>query len=145
LNGKALSVPADENGYAEVRRNWRAGDILQITIPLAVRTEAMPDDPAKVAFLYGPLVLAGDLGQVAVSQTVPYAADQAQNFHQPVADVPVLVTEDQNLTKAVSRINAQRLLFRLSSTQPHNVRLRPFNELFYNYYNVYSDVLSRSE
>ncbi|MBA3321920.1 MAG: glycoside hydrolase family 127 protein [Pyrinomonadaceae bacterium] len=57
LNGRPLRVESSPGSYAEVRRMWKAGDILQVTIPMHVRTEAMPDDPHKVAFLYGPVVL----------------------------------------------------------------------------------------
>jgi len=132
--------------YAEVRRTWKAGDILRVTIPMAVRTEAMPDNPSKVAFLYGPLVLAGDLGRVPESRTVPYAVEQWDNFRQPVADVPVLVTETKTLASALKRVAVNGLVFRtVRLAQPQEVTLRPFNEIFYDYYNVYWDVLTPAQ
>ncbi len=143
LNGKPLSVLQRPGEYAEVSRTWRAGDVLQVTIPLAVRIEPTPDDPNKIAFLYGPLVLAGDLGPVPASQTVPYAADQVQNFHHPVTEVSFLVTNLQKLADAVKRKPGPDLAFRIIGVaRPHDVTLRPYNELFYNYYNVYWDVLT---
>jgi hypothetical protein len=72
LNGERLSAEAAADGYTEIRRTWRAGDRLQVTIPMAVRAEATPDDPLKVAFLYGPLVLAADLGPAPRGRTFPY-------------------------------------------------------------------------
>jgi DUF1680 family protein len=146
LNGKPLRVAAAPGSYAEIRRTWKTGDVLQVTIPMAVRTEAMPDDPHKVAFLYGPLVLAGDLGRVPESRTVPYATEQVDNFREPVADVPLIVTEARNLAGVVKRVSADKLLFRtVRAAQPHDVMLRPFNEIFYDYYNVYWDVLTPSQ
>jgi DUF1680 family protein len=143
LNGRPLDAASAPGGYAEIRRTWRAGDVLQVTVPLAVRTEAMPDDPAKVAFLYGPLVLAGDLGHVPEGATVPYAADQSANFNRPVAEVPVLVPASKNLTAAVRRVAGKELTFRIDgAARPRAVTLRPFNEIFYDYYNVYWDVLT---
>jgi DUF1680 family protein len=146
LNGQPLRVESTSGGYAEVRRTWKAGDVLLVTIPMAVRTEAMPDDPQKVAFLYGPVVLAGDLGRVPASRTVPYAADQGANFRQPVAQVPALVTEAteaKRLADNIKRVRAAGLVFRAGKiARPRAVTLRPFNEIFYNYYNVYWDVLT---
>lgn len=143
LNGRPLDAASAPGGYAEIRRTWRAGDVLQVTVPLAVRTEAMPDDPAKIAFLYGPLVLAGDLGHVPEGATVPYAADQSANFNRPVAEVPVLVPASRNLAATVRRVAGKELSFRIDgAARPRAVTLRPFNEIFYDYYNVYWDVLT---
>ena len=146
LNGKPLRVASTPGSYAEIRRTWKTGDVLELVIPMAVRTEAMPDDPNKVAFLYGPVVLAGDLGPVPASGTVPYAVDQADNFHRPVADVPVLVLGAKNLTGAVKRVGGHSLVFRtVRAAQPRDVTLRPFNEIFYDYYNVYWDRLTPAQ
>ena len=144
LNGKPLRVPSSPGSYAEIRRKWKSGDVLQVTIPMSVRVEAMPDDAHKVAFLYGPLVLAGDLGRVPESATVIYAADQGGNFRKPVADVPVLVTGIENLASALKRVSTNELLFH-AAAQPVDVTLRPFNEIFYDYYNVYWDVLTPAQ
>jgi DUF1680 family protein len=143
LNGKPLRVASSPGSYAEIRRTWKKGDVLQVTIPMALRTEAMPDDPNKVAFLYGPIVLAGELGRVPEGRTVPYAPDQGDNFRQPVAEVPLLVTAARNPADIVKRVNGNELVFRTVATgQPRDVTLRPFNEIFYDYYNVYWDVLT---
>ncbi|MFL6208580.1 MAG: beta-L-arabinofuranosidase domain-containing protein [Pyrinomonadaceae bacterium] len=146
LNGRPLRVTSVPGSYADIRRTWKQGDVLQVTIPMTLRTEAMPDDPHKVAFLYGPVVLAGDLGRVPAGRSVPYAVDQGENFHQPVADVPVLVTETSALTDMVQRVRVPDLVFRTSAiAQPRQVTLRPFNEIFYDYYNVYWDVLTPAQ
>jgi DUF1680 family protein len=146
LNGRPRRVASAQDGYAEVRRTWRSGDRLQLTIPLSVRTEATPDDPRKVAFLYGPLVLAGDLGPVPAGKTVPYAVEQWDNFKQPTAQVPVLVSEAGSVEGIVKRVRGAELVFRTAGAgRPRDVTLRPFNELFYNYYNVYWDVLTPAQ
>jgi uncharacterized protein len=146
LNGKPLRAASASDGYAEVRRTWRAGDRLQVTIPMGVRAEATPDDPRKVAFVYGPVVLAGDLGPAPASKTFPYAVEQWDNFRRPVADVPVLVTSGGNTAGAVRRVGGSGLVFRTAGAgRPRDVTLRPFNELFYEHYNVYWDVLTPAQ
>lgn len=64
LNGRPLS-PTIRNHYAELRRRWTAGDTIDLTLAMPLRAEPVPDDPALVAFLSGPLVLAADLGPAA--------------------------------------------------------------------------------
>src|SRR3712207_6199591 len=106
----------------------------------------MPDDPRKVAFLYGPLVLAGDLGRVPEGRTFPHSADHTENFRRPVAEVPALVTDARDLAGKVRRAGARGLVFRtVAAGRQREVTLRPFNELFYNYYNVYWDVLTPAQ
>ncbi|MDR6529895.1 DUF1680 family protein [Caulobacter rhizosphaerae] len=50
------------DGYARLKRRWKAGDRVELVLPMALRAEATPDDPNLVAFVSGPLVLAADLG-----------------------------------------------------------------------------------
>jgi hypothetical protein len=148
LNGKALTTNVSAEGYAEISRTWRSGDRLEATIPMTVRTESMPDNPNKRAFLYGPLVLAGDLGGVSDGEKIFYAIDQWDNFRQPTAkEIPVLVTESKDLSRFVRRVNDRELVFQTVklSSAPREITLRPFNEIFYNYYNVYWDTFAPAE
>lgn len=59
VNGQPQSL-ALENGYAVVRRKWSAGDVLELSLPMPVRTvvanEKVADDRGLVAFERGPLV-----------------------------------------------------------------------------------------
>ena len=62
LNGKALDAGASPGSYLTLNRVWRNGDRVEMELPMHLHVEAMPDDPHMQAILYGPLVLAGDLG-----------------------------------------------------------------------------------
>ncbi|KAF1723048.1 glycoside hydrolase family 127 protein [Pseudoxanthomonas wuyuanensis] len=69
LNGRAVKAELAD-GYASIERRWRAGDTLNLELPLDLRLEATADDPHTVAILRGPLVMAADLG----ASTQPYDA-----------------------------------------------------------------------
>jgi uncharacterized protein len=69
LNGRAVEATLAD-GYAGVERRWRAGDTLELELPIGLRLEATADDPQTVAILRGPLVMAADLG----ASTQPYDA-----------------------------------------------------------------------
>ncbi|MEQ1645228.1 MAG: DUF6805 domain-containing protein, partial [Pyrinomonadaceae bacterium] len=61
VNGKAVKI-VNENGYATIRRKWKTGDKLALTLPMKPRIEPTSDNPNMIALLHGPLVLAADLG-----------------------------------------------------------------------------------
>jgi uncharacterized protein len=60
------SSPADlararPGGWARIEREWRAGDQVTVTIPLALRTAPVDrQHPSRAAVLWGPIVLAQD-------------------------------------------------------------------------------------
>ena len=68
VNGKAVKI-MPENGYAVIRRKWKAGDKISLTLPMKPRIEATADDPNTIAILRGPLVLAADLGDAKLPFT----------------------------------------------------------------------------
>ena len=60
VNGSAVAVkPAT---FAKICRTWRAGDVVELKLPMTARWKAAPDNPAVAALTYGPLVLAGRYG-----------------------------------------------------------------------------------
>jgi hypothetical protein len=66
LNGAYVAAqPLD--GYLRLRRTWRRGDVIRLALPRTLRMEATADDPSTVAWLFGPLVLAADLGPATAS------------------------------------------------------------------------------
>jgi DUF1680 family protein len=61
INGESLRAAArSEMGYAVVRRRWQAGDVVELTLPLAVHTvlahDAVQANQGRVALERGPLV-----------------------------------------------------------------------------------------
>jgi uncharacterized protein len=67
LNGAALPSFSSGGSYIELNRRWQPGDLLDLSFPMELREERMPDDPNLRAFLYGPIVLAGKLGAEGLS------------------------------------------------------------------------------
>src|SRR5262249_36002238 len=62
VNGKPLDATAAPGSYLTLARTWKTGDRVEMEMPMHLYTERMPDDAKTQAILYGPLVLAGDLG-----------------------------------------------------------------------------------
>ncbi|HKM83796.1 MAG TPA: beta-L-arabinofuranosidase domain-containing protein [Candidatus Acidoferrum sp.] len=62
INGRPLKAVADPGSYLALRRVWQQGDTISITLPMELRQEPLPGADSVSAVLYGPLVLATDLG-----------------------------------------------------------------------------------
>lgn len=72
VNGARLAdIPSGPN-YLAITRDWRDGDRVEVTFPMRLRAEPMPDDPGLQAFAYGPLVLAGLLGNEGITPQMVY-------------------------------------------------------------------------
>jgi DUF1680 family protein len=131
VNDKPISVNKQENGYIIIYRKWDHQDKMQVVIPLSLFSENMPDNRNRIAFLYGPLVLAGDLGN-----------NELKDFH----DVPVLLTSNHNIDNWIKPVGNQPLTFKTVNTgKPFDVTLTPFYKNNNNYYSVYWDYFTSED
>jgi len=134
------------DGYLTIEREWRSGDRVDVRLPMSLHTEAMPDNPKMVAFMYGPIVLAGDLGKEGLDQARRYgpSAPQVGRVKTPV--VPAIVGDVSTLTTRLVPDNRGPLQFRTTRlTQPHEVTLLPFYRIVDQRYTVYWNVYSPEE
>ncbi|MDQ2732073.1 MAG: glycoside hydrolase family 127 protein, partial [Armatimonadota bacterium] len=143
VNGKAQAVAAEPGSYATVARQWKTGDRVDIRLPMHLYEEAMPDDKSKVAILYGPIVLAGQLGAAGLGAPIPYANDAGAYFHVGDPPVPALVVGDRPLDSWLKPVEGQSLTFRTTGAgQPNDVTLKPFYSTYYGRYTVYWDTFT---
>lgn len=139
VNGARIGAGGSPGSYASVTRDWVKGDVLSFVVAMAVRTEALPDNPRKVAFLYGPAVLAGDLGPGPGASS--YARDQRDNLGAPPVPVPALVLGAVPPEAALVRSPDGSLVFHTEGFErPRGLTLRPFWEIGHDRYTVYWDL-----
>ncbi|WP_228122303.1 beta-L-arabinofuranosidase domain-containing protein [Saccharothrix syringae] len=67
VNGVPRDVTAAPGTYACLTRAWSSGDVVTLRLPMRVVVQPANDDPGVVAVTYGPVVLAGDYGDTALS------------------------------------------------------------------------------
>jgi hypothetical protein len=63
INGKKLGSFAGPSSYLTISRIWKKGDRVDVRFPMSLYVESMPDDATIAAVLYGPAVLAGEMGR----------------------------------------------------------------------------------
>lgn len=81
VNGQEVSAPRQERGYVEVERTWKAGDVVEWTLPMPVqRVAANPrveENRGRIALQRGPLVYcveAADHGEALGDAYLPVTA-----------------------------------------------------------------------
>ena len=92
VNGEKAAAAATAGGYCELRRTWRNGDRVVLTLPMPVRMHVLHD---HVAFTRGPVCLARDsrFGDGALDEEVrDYAVteDDLAGFRVTRADDPAM-------------------------------------------------------
>lgn len=98
VNGEAAGQVGSD-GYFAVDRAWKTGDRVEVELPMTVRTEAFRDDPNRLAFLYGPIVLCAETRRGG--------------------SIPVLVPKETPLTAAVKPAAGKTIALTLN---PEDVR-----------------------
>ena len=61
MNGQAVT-PVKSGGFLGVSQVWKAGDKIEVTLPMEVQVSRLQDNQNAVAFTYGPIVLSAGLG-----------------------------------------------------------------------------------
>ena len=146
VNGRNEQVTAKPGTYVAVEREWKSGDTLQVRLPMSLHMEKMPDDPSVVALLYGPIVLAGDLGREGLTPETRYGPSAPQLGRvQPVV-VPAFVGNAKDVLAKVKPVAGVPLHFQTSGlAQPKDVSLVPFYKASDIRYTVYWKVYSPEE
>jgi len=91
VNGEPVKETCPGSFYVKLERTWKTGDKVELTLPKTLRLESLPDNPDIAAIMWGPLVLAGDLGPI------PEWRPTEEEYEFPAAlipAVPVLVTRE---------------------------------------------------
>jgi uncharacterized protein len=128
INGKTVNATLDGSGYRSITRTWRSGDRVECTIPMKLHAETMPDNPDRIAFLWGPIVLAGQLGS-----TMP----------DPIYGTPVLVTANRKPEEWIrSQVGKPMTFAVIGVGKPFDPILKPLYSTYDQYYSVYFDYFS---
>jgi DUF1680 family protein len=136
VNGVAVKrVVTGSDGYLVIERAWKKGDRVVVRLPESFHTEGIPDNASRVALFYGPVLLAGELGE---------------KEPDPVSGIPVLVSASADPNQWVRRVDegsgaggGEQLVFQTKAVgQPGDVTLIPFNRTEKEYYSVYWDLFT---
>lgn len=134
INGREIDVTPTPGSYLTLNRVWKAGDKIEMTLPMRLTVEAMPDDPGTQAFLYGPLVLAGDLGSEGLTEQLTVGPNAPRMRGLPL-EIPSFKAVGADPTTWIKPAGAP-LTFRTTG-QAKDVTLAPIQSIFGKRYAMY--------
>jgi DUF1680 family protein len=140
VNGRRTSATPDASGYVPITREWRDHDVVDVHLPMTLRAEPLPGAPEYVAFVYGPVVLAGRLGTEGITpdaQIIKNERTSGRMLNGPV-EVPELAGDLRDLVSRVRPVGGEPLRFETTGLgRPRDVRLAPYARLAHERYVLY--------
>ena len=147
VNGQAVTSVGAPGSYVEMTRTWRSGDRIAVTLPKTLRLDRLTDNPKKAVVVWGPLVLAGDLGPA------PRRRDDGDGDGVRAATPePVALVTERPVNEWLAPVFGKPGTFRasgvvraLSSRAPIDAEFSPFYAMHRRTYTAYWDLFSADE
>lgn len=140
VNGKPERVTATPGSYMRLQRRWHGGDRVELSLPMSLHAAPTLDDRSLQAVMYGPLVLAGELGSDDLTKDLIYGPLAPEGT--PAALPPVNAASGDSVGW-VEPMPGQKLAFRTAG-QCESVSLVPFYKIANQKYVIYWKVRGSS-
>ncbi|MCX7974388.1 MAG: glycoside hydrolase family 127 protein [Candidatus Aminicenantes bacterium] len=142
------------SAYVEIKRIWKSGDLVEMRLPKKLHLEPTPDDPTVTSILWGPLVLAADLGpeRERIRRGEGVQPPEQKPAASPVIS-PLLVASPRPVNEWVKPVADKPGNFRIigvgrtfeEPAKPIEIDLVPFYRLHKRVYSAYFDYLDEKD
>lgn len=131
VNGEKVAVNESAGNYITIERKWKKGDVLKMELPMELSLVGTPEPSNKYNILYGPIVLAAQLGNGPLL---------------PVIRTPILITEGRDVKEWVEPVDESKLIYKTVGVAiPNDFTLAPFFSIYDQKHIVYFDLFSKAE
>jgi DUF1680 family protein len=139
INGHPFVFEDKPNTLIEIDRQWKKGDRVEINFPFTLRMEKTPDNPNRIALLYGPIVLAGLFGTDNFPPEGPYGQEGSDGWKLPLPTVPKLAATQAALNDWIKPVAGKSLTFVTVGAKGEPVTLVPLFRSQHQRMTVYWD------
>lgn len=132
INGQPLGSKSRPGSFATVSREWKTGDVIEVRMPMSLRTESFRDNPRRLAIFCGPILL-------------------CTTVKGPDRPMPAIVADPAAILPAIAPTNrplhftASAAVFRTVEEKAGGVNLVPFFRQYQEPCHVYWDVLDDAQ
>jgi len=140
VNGRRLETSQQPGRYIAVERVWHDGDTVEVELPMTLRVERLPGQAEFVAFLYGPIVLAGRLGKKGLTRGSDIIVNERTigDLLKDEVVVPKLIGSADQIVKKVTQADDGSLNFQTNGVgDPFDVSLIPYFRIAHERYTLY--------
>jgi DUF1680 family protein len=126
VNGRALEFVPQPGTYLNLTREWKAGDTIELEMPMHLERVVLGEDPTWQAFVYGPVVLAGQFPRGELSARLLHGEEDPKVNESPI---PVPALADKGAVEQwIIPVKDQPLTFRTTAATGEEITLKPINE-----------------
>jgi len=151
VNGKVIPFTNHPSSYIAVKRLWKKGDVVTITLPMHNSIEHMPNVSNYIAIMHGPILLGAKTGTEDMKGLVAGDgrwAHIAGGKKIPVDEAPIIIEDNLNsLTTKLKPIAGKPLNFTAIAVKminPIDVVFEPFYKIHDARYMMYWMALSNA-
>ncbi len=139
VNGKRARISDKPGSYIVLNNKWKAGDKIDITFPMSLHLVATNDNTDIAAVVYGPVVLAGDMGTEGIRPPAPFARDQLSYRRIPIPDniISTLQARGKKLNEWLRPVEGKPLAFKTSGVSSRDITLIPYYKVNRQRYVIY--------
>jgi DUF1680 family protein len=135
INGQPLAAFASPSSYLKLTREWKDGDRVEVSMPMSLHAAPVPGDETQQAMMYGPLVLAGLLGDSGLNRENTYIGYNTSPGGIAV-NAPTIETVASDPTRWVERAEGKSLAFQ-TAFQGRLIPMAPLYQVHGQRYVVY--------
>lgn len=127
VNGTPVDITPSPGSYVSLTRPWKAGDTIELTVPMRLTRQSLPDDPSMQVFLYGPIVLAAQFSKNGLPDSLIFNHEEPIVRSAPSVFVPALKESGNKLEDWFTPVDGQPMTYIVKGAGGETVTLAPLN------------------
>ena len=148
VNGQTVKIISGPSSYVTIDRQWKKGDVVDITFPMHNSIKYLPNVPQYIALMHGPILLGMKTGTEDLAHLIADDSrfgQYASGKKLPINKAPILINDNINdIANQLTAVAGKPLHFTLSTKMENGIRseLQPFFEIHDSRYMMYWLALS---
>ena len=115
VNGQKVSIITGPSSYVTIDRNWKKGDVVEVSFPMHNSIKYLPNEPQYIALMHGPILLGMKTGTEDLAHLVADDSrfgQYASGKKLPINEAPILINNNiEDIAKQLTPIPGQPLHF----------------------------------
>ena len=126
VNGKPVRIITGPSSYVAISRQWKKGDVVDITFPMHNSVKYLPNEPQYIALMHGPIMLAAKTGTEDLAHLIADDSrfgQYASGKKLPINEAPILVNNNlEDIANQLQPIAGKPLHFTLHTKMENAIR-----------------------
>jgi hypothetical protein len=151
VNGQPVQIISGPSSYVAIDRQWKKGDVIDITFPMHNSIKYLPNNPQYIALMHGPILLGMKTGTEDLAHLIADDSrfgQYASGKKLPIDQAPILVNDKiDGIVEQIKEIDGRPLHYMLETKVVNGdpdktYELQPFFEIHDSRYMMYWLALS---